>query len=364
MTFCKIPPSYTSGTGNATVRIIALKNTSTASRSQSFTVTSGTGIKRTITVNQEGAKKDLYLSFPNGTVSTSISVGQKFFMSIDGPDMTYAEFYHELGIVKSVTSNQIVLDLSSLTQSDIDTIYSDLNAGDMIEMSEIFFGTAMDDDPSTNWYPILKNTETSGAAGTYNYTSEYIAESIEQSYKGTSVTLNCTVVVPEKCTLETGNLKIADIEIESPAFESAGTDTLYVYPTLVFSDGSEIRSETLLKLVIVNDSASGELKYVHAPVSFSSPRYITKIRIDVSTSSTPSSSNIAGEMEAISSLAFVNFTNNKTGSSYKATVDDVSGSIMEMVFSTHIPIVKSATNNVISFVGTNYTKITISDIVI
>lgn len=55
MNFCRIE-SPTSGTGNATVRIISQKNTSTTSRSQSFTVVSGTGIRRTITVNQEGAK--------------------------------------------------------------------------------------------------------------------------------------------------------------------------------------------------------------------------------------------------------------------------------------------------------------------
>lgn len=55
MNFCRIESS-TSGTGNATVRIISQKNTSTTPRSQSFTVVSGTGIKRTITVNQEGAK--------------------------------------------------------------------------------------------------------------------------------------------------------------------------------------------------------------------------------------------------------------------------------------------------------------------
>ena len=55
MAFCKIAPP-TSGTGNATVRIISLKNKSTVPRSQSFTVVSGTGIRRTITVNQEGAK--------------------------------------------------------------------------------------------------------------------------------------------------------------------------------------------------------------------------------------------------------------------------------------------------------------------
>ena len=55
MDFCRIE-SPTSGTGNATVRIISQKNTSTTSRSQSFTVVSSTGIRRTITVNQEGAK--------------------------------------------------------------------------------------------------------------------------------------------------------------------------------------------------------------------------------------------------------------------------------------------------------------------
>lgn len=55
MDFCRIE-SPTSGTGNATVRIISQKNTSTTPRSQSFTVVSSTGIRRTITVNQEGAK--------------------------------------------------------------------------------------------------------------------------------------------------------------------------------------------------------------------------------------------------------------------------------------------------------------------
>ena len=55
MDFCRIE-SPTSGTGNATVRIISQKNTSITPRSQSFTVVSSTGIRRTITVNQEGAK--------------------------------------------------------------------------------------------------------------------------------------------------------------------------------------------------------------------------------------------------------------------------------------------------------------------
>ena len=193
MTFCKIAPP-TSGTGNATVKIISLANKFTEPRSQSFTVVSGTGIRRTITVNQEGAKKDLYLSFPSGSVSTSISVGQVFFISADGPDMVQAEFYHKLGTVKSVTSSQIVIDMSSLTQTDIDKIYNDLNTGDMIEMDEIFFGIAMNNDPTVRWFPIVKTTETSGAAGTYNNASDYVSESISQSYNGTSITLNCTAV--------------------------------------------------------------------------------------------------------------------------------------------------------------------------
>lgn len=193
MTFCKIAPP-TSGTGNATVKIISLANKFTEPRSQSFTVVSGTGIRRTITVNQEGAKKDLYLSFPSGSVSTSISVGQVFFISADGPNMVQAEFYHKLGTVKSVTSSQIVIDMSSLTQTDIDRIYNDLNTGDMIEMDEIFFGIAMNNDPTVRWFPIVKTTETSGAAGTYNNASDYVSESISQSYNGTSITLNCTAV--------------------------------------------------------------------------------------------------------------------------------------------------------------------------
>ena len=85
MNFCRIE-SPTSGTGNATVRIISQKNTSTTSRSQSFTVVSSTGIRRTITVNQEGAKslplEWLINSIPSknfkrGTISVSAVVSLK-----------------------------------------------------------------------------------------------------------------------------------------------------------------------------------------------------------------------------------------------------------------------------------------------
>lgn len=85
MNFCRIE-SPTSGTGNATVRIISQKNTSTTPRSQSFTVVSGTGIRRTITINQEGAKS-LPLewvtnpipskSFKKGTLGVSAIVSLK-----------------------------------------------------------------------------------------------------------------------------------------------------------------------------------------------------------------------------------------------------------------------------------------------
>lgn len=85
MDFCRIE-SPTSGTGNATVRIISQKNTSTTPRSQSFTVVSSTGIRRTITVNQEGAKS-LPLewvtnpipskNFKRGTISVSAVVSLK-----------------------------------------------------------------------------------------------------------------------------------------------------------------------------------------------------------------------------------------------------------------------------------------------
>lgn len=85
MNFCRIE-SPTSGTGNATVRIISQKNTSTTPRSQSFTIVSGTGIRRTITVNQEGAKS-LPLewvtnpipskSFKKGTLGVSAIVSLK-----------------------------------------------------------------------------------------------------------------------------------------------------------------------------------------------------------------------------------------------------------------------------------------------
>lgn len=104
MAFCKIAPP-TSGTGNATVRIISQKNTSTTSRSQSFTVVSGTGIRRTITVNQEGAKS-LPLewvtnpipskSFKKGTLSVSAIVSLK--------NVPNAQFGKPLSLINEIYS--------------------------------------------------------------------------------------------------------------------------------------------------------------------------------------------------------------------------------------------------------------------
>ena len=104
MAFCKIEPP-TSGTGNATVRIISQKNTSTTSRSQSFTIVSGTGIRRTITVNQEGAKS-LPLewlinpipskSFKRGNTSVSAIVSLK--------NVPNAQFGKPLSLINSIYS--------------------------------------------------------------------------------------------------------------------------------------------------------------------------------------------------------------------------------------------------------------------
>lgn len=104
MDFCRIE-SPTSGTGNATVRIISQKNTSTTPRSQSFTIVSSTGIRRTITVNQEGAKS-LPLewlinpipskNFKRGTISVSAVVSLK--------NVQNAQFGKPLSLINSIYS--------------------------------------------------------------------------------------------------------------------------------------------------------------------------------------------------------------------------------------------------------------------
>ena len=104
MDFCRIEPP-TSGTGNATVRIISQKNTSTTPRSQSFTVVSSTGIRRTITVNQEGAKS-LPLewvtnpipskNFKRGNISVSAIVSLK--------NVSIAQFGKPLSLIGEIYS--------------------------------------------------------------------------------------------------------------------------------------------------------------------------------------------------------------------------------------------------------------------
>ena len=104
MAFCKIEPP-TSGTGNATVRIISLKNTSTTSRSQSFTIVSGTGIRRTITVNQEGAKSPPLEWLINPIPSRNFKRGTtSVYAIVSLKNVPNAQFGKPLSLINSIYS--------------------------------------------------------------------------------------------------------------------------------------------------------------------------------------------------------------------------------------------------------------------
>lgn len=247
MDFCRIE-SPTSGTGNATVRIISQKNTSTTPRSQSFTVVSSTGIRRTITVNQEGAKS-LPLewvtnpipskSFKKGTLSVSAVVSLK-----NVPNAQLAKPLSLIGNIYSVNGEESgeTYDITTWGfsfSSTIGSVQTNADGGNTVTASINLnldnpqsYETAVDTAYSTDEYgpysSFIVSIGVQGMDGNYEYADWDITVYQEALNRGTGSEITLSP--------ETGSMGIED----SCAFDVTYADI--IPETIHFIPGPEMEN--------------------------------------------------------------------------------------------------------------------------
>lgn len=247
MDFCRIE-SPTSGTGNATVRIISQKNTSTTPRSQSFTVVSSTGIRRTITINQEGAKS-LPLewvtnpipskSFKKGTLSVSAVVSLK-----NVPNAQLAKPLSLIGNIYSVNGEESgeTYDITTWGfsfSSTIGSVQTNADGGNTVTASINLnldnpqsYETAVDTAYSTDEYgpysSFIVSIGVQGMDGNYEYADWDITVYQEALNRGTGSEITLSP--------ETGSMGIED----SCAFDVTYADI--IPETIHFIPGPEMEN--------------------------------------------------------------------------------------------------------------------------
>lgn len=241
MAFCKIAPP-TSGTGNATIRIISLKNKSTVPRSQSFTVVSGSGIRRTITVKQEGAKS-LPLewvtkpipskSFKKGTLAVSAIVSLK-----NVPNAQFAKPLSLIGEIYSINGEEsgetydittwgfsfssIIADIQTNADGG-NTVIANINLNlDRPQSYETAVDTAYTEDEYGPYSSFIVSVGVQGMDGNYEYADWDIKVYQEALYRGTGGEITLSP--------ESGNMGIEDSCTFDVNYADIIPDTIHFVP--------------------------------------------------------------------------------------------------------------------------------------
>lgn len=283
MNFCRIE-SPTSGTGNATVRIISQKNTSTTSRSQSFTVVSGTGIRRTITVNQEGAKS-LPLewvtnpipskSFKKGTLSVSAIVSLKNVSNaqLSKPLSLIGEIYSVNGEESGETHDITTWGFSF--SSTIASIQTNADGGNTVSASINLnldnpqsYETAVDTAYSTDEYgpysSFIVSIGVQGLDGNYGYVDWDITVYQEALNRGTGgeITLSPEVGnmgIEDSCTFDVTYTEIIPDTIQFvPGPEMENSNGAVYLGSWTPPSGSDPASGTFSFTIASNSEATTE----------------------------------------------------------------------------------------------------------
>lgn len=284
MTFCRIEPP-TSGTGNATVRIISQKNTSTTSRSQSFTVVSGTGIRRTITVNQEGAKS-LPLewvtnpipskSFKKGTLGVSAIVSLK-----NVPNAQFGKPLSLIGEIYSINGEESgeTYDITTWGfsfSSTIASIQTNADGGNTVAASitlnldrpqayEAAIGdTAYSEDEYGPYSSFIVSIGVQGLDGNYGYADWDITVYQEALNRGTSgeITLSPeagSMGIEDSCTFDVTYADIIPDTIQFvPGPEMENSDGTVYLDTWAPPSGSDPASGSFSFTIASNSEATTE----------------------------------------------------------------------------------------------------------
>lgn len=283
MTFCKIAPP-TSGTGNATVRIISQKNTSTTPRSQSFTVVSSTGIRRTITVNQEGAKSLPLEWVTNPIPSKNFKRGNtSVFAIVSLKNVPNAQFGKPLSLIGEIYSingeeSGETYDITTWgfsfsstiasVQTNADggnTVIANINLNlDRPQSYETAIDTAYTEDEYGPYSSFIVSIGVQGMDGDYGYADWDIKVYQEALYRGTGgeITLSPesgNMGIEDSCTFDVTYTEIIPDTIQFvPGPEMENSDGSVYLDSWTPPSGSDPASGTFSFTIASNSEATTE----------------------------------------------------------------------------------------------------------
>lgn len=336
--------SKSSGSGNDTVTVTAAKNTSTTARSGSITVTSGS-LSKVVTISQEGQAVstigEITLHF-TGTLPNKDYIGETIYASIY--DGYTAEFSQKAGIIKNVTSNTVDIDISGMSQGEIQEFYTDFVNGDQVEEATVYFGMSETGNTESSWEPFLKTTET----GDWNYATEYVANIWEQAYAGSTETIECSILEGDTPITSTYYMhmqfELAKIVMPYDVFSDASLSTIDFFPRITTANGKTVDGArlTLKASTVVGQSSTGSLWCDIDEFDVGQTDSIVKIEIFAVVGSTSPFPVLEGTINGGSTFNFTNST--QLNKQYSATfADGSSGNNMGFYFSSsnRIPIVET-----------------------
>lgn len=249
--------SKKSGSGNDTILITALPNTSTSPRSAVVTVRTGS-ISKTLTLTQEGAtatKGKITFKYTGAEIPQEY-VGYNLY--IGDSKVGSPEFYADYGKIESITADTLVVNFNNMAQANLEMTLTTIRT-DMVELDDIYFGISPSDDPEAEWVPLLYVTET----GSETYTSDNMAVIIQNAFNGISEVIDAeSLVVPSEPTcswyLSDANLLLASIAQETLDKASTSDAKFDVYVDL-YPDGQRLNNDISMNNIRVGRFTLGSL---------------------------------------------------------------------------------------------------------
>lgn len=245
--------SKKSGSGNDTILITALPNTSTSPRSAVVTVRTGS-ISKTLTLTQEGAaatKGKITFEYTGAEIPQEYVDYLLYFVRSESALEDFTEF----GRIESINANAVVVNIDYMDDSDLNIILEMLS----VNSKKLYFGVSSSDDPTISWDPLLLANDPDDK----DYVSELVAAKFQNAFNGLNDTISCeSLVTPSELTcswyLSDANLLLASIAQKTLDKASTSDARFDVYVDL-YPDGQRLNNNISMNNIRVGRFTLGSL---------------------------------------------------------------------------------------------------------
>ena len=238
--------SKKSGSGNDTIAITALPNTSTSPRSAVVTVRTGS-VSKTLTLTQEGA------TATKGKITfeyTGAEIPQKYvdYLLYFVRSESALEDFMEFGRIESINANAVVVNIDYMDDSDLNIILEMLSVNSEV----LYFGVSSSDDPTISWDHLLLANDSDDK----DYVSELVAAKIQNAFNGLNDTISCeSLVTPSVtdivCSWGIPETKLIDAGTTQATLDEATASRVdFKVFADIYPDGQRLNDDSMINIEI------------------------------------------------------------------------------------------------------------------